>query len=138
MGNSKIVKKYTNGEITVVWEPAKCSHSGICVRGLSNVFDNKARPWINMEGADSQTIINQVNHCPSGALSILGKENEPSTTTNVELMTDGPLIIDGNIKMTHGEGSVILKNKKTAFCRCGASQKKPFCDGSHNKIEFKG
>ena len=33
--------KYTNGEVTVVWKPGVCIHSGICVKGLPEVFDNK-------------------------------------------------------------------------------------------------
>jgi len=138
MAEGKIIKKYTNGEITVVWEPSKCIHVGNCVRGLPSVFDNKAKPWVNIEGADSQAIIDQVAKCPSGALSILGKENEPTGKTHVQIMPNGPLVIDGEVKLTQGGGSVLLKNKKTAFWRCGASAKKPFCDGSHNTIEFKG
>ncbi len=64
--NSK--KEYSNGEVTITWELKKCSHSGNCVRGLHSVFDNKARPWINSEGATTEEIVNQINKCPSGAL----------------------------------------------------------------------
>ena len=141
MDKSKIVKKYSNGEVTVIWEPGKCIHAGNCVRGLPEVFDAKARPWINIEGADSKSIINQVRDCPSGALSILGNEKsdaQPSSNTQVELMKNGPMVIDGEIKLTQADGSVILKNKKTAFCRCGASSRKPYCDGSHTSAGFVG
>ena len=68
MGIEKI--NYSNGEITVVWEPQKCIHSGICARGLQGVFDPKRRPWIDMSAADSQAITDQVRKCPSGALRI--------------------------------------------------------------------
>ncbi len=61
---------YTNGEITVVWQPKKCIHSGVCVRGLQQVFDPGRRPWIDMAAADSQAITDQVSKCPSGALRI--------------------------------------------------------------------
>ncbi len=141
MDNSKIVKKYSNGEVTVVWEPSKCIHAGNCVRGLPEVFNAKAKPWINIEGADTQSIISQVNDCPSGALSILEKEvakPDSQSNTQVELMKNGPLVIDGEIKLTQADGSEILKNKKTAFCRCGASSRKPYCDGSHTKAGFIG
>ena len=70
-----IIKKYSNGEITVVWEPAKCIHSTICFNGLPNVFNPNKRPWVNIEGADSNTIVDQVKACPSGALSYF-KNNE--------------------------------------------------------------
>ena len=62
-------KNYTNGEITVVWQPKKCIHSAICFRGLPQVFDPRVHPWVNIEGAETERIINQVTHCPSGALS---------------------------------------------------------------------
>lgn len=65
-----IVKRYSNGEITVVWQPSLCVHSGICVRGLPKVFDPRRRPWVVLDGFDSDTITNQVEACPSGALSI--------------------------------------------------------------------
>lgn len=63
--------KYTNDEVTVVWKPDLCMHSGNCVRGLQEVFNPKASPWINIHGATSDKIIDQVKKCPSGALSIL-------------------------------------------------------------------
>jgi uncharacterized Fe-S cluster protein YjdI len=63
---------YTNGEITVVWKPGICSHSVICFKGLSEVFDPRRRPWIVMGNADTASIIAQVKKCPSGALSIEG------------------------------------------------------------------
>lgn len=62
--------KYANEDITVVWKPELCKHSGRCVTQLPSVFDLKAHPWINAKGADTQIIIDQVNKCPTGALSI--------------------------------------------------------------------
>ena len=61
---------YSNGEITVVWKPNLCIHSGNCVRGLKEVFDNSRIPWIDVSKAETQRIIEQVKKCPSGALSI--------------------------------------------------------------------
>lgn len=67
---------YTNGEITIAWKPDLCIHSGICARGLSEVFDPRRRPWIEMDKATSQQITYQVKKCPSGALSIAKKITE--------------------------------------------------------------
>jgi uncharacterized Fe-S cluster protein YjdI len=64
-----ITKRYDNSEITVIWQPDLCQHSANCVKGLPQVFDPKAKPWINIHGADTETIIKQVQQCPSGALS---------------------------------------------------------------------
>jgi putative redox protein len=62
--------KYANDDITVVWKPELCKHSGRCVTQLPSVFDLKAHPWINAKGAGTAAIIEQVNKCPTGALSI--------------------------------------------------------------------
>jgi len=62
-------KTYTNGEITVIWKPRVCIHSGKCVQGLGPVFNVNARPWINMQGSGSDSMVKQVEQCPSGALS---------------------------------------------------------------------
>lgn len=66
--------EYSNDEITVIWRPDVCTHSGKCVRGLGEVFDVKAKPWINMLGAESERIIQQVEACPSKALTWKKKE----------------------------------------------------------------
>lgn len=44
---------YSNGEITVVWKPGLCIHSGNCARGLVRVFDPGRRPWIDLSHASS-------------------------------------------------------------------------------------
>lgn len=62
--------EYTNGETTVVWRPDLCIHSGICARGLPEVFRPRQRPWIEMTQATTEKIIAQVKKCPSGAISI--------------------------------------------------------------------
>ncbi len=56
-----ITKKYDNGEITVVWQPGLCIHSARCVKGLPEVFNTTSKPWINIDGADSETIVSQIN-----------------------------------------------------------------------------
>jgi uncharacterized Fe-S cluster protein YjdI len=61
--------KYSNGKVTIVWKPDLCIHSGICARGLPEVFKPKEKPWITPEGSDTEKIIEQVKKCPSGALS---------------------------------------------------------------------
>lgn len=62
-------KEYTNGEITVIWKPEACAHSGNCVRGLSEVFKPGERPWIRIGKASSEEIKRTIDTCPSGALS---------------------------------------------------------------------
>jgi len=65
----EVTKEYTNGEVTVVWKNSLCIHSAKCVRGLPGVFNTQQSPWINMNGATTDEIVEQVNKCPSGALS---------------------------------------------------------------------
>lgn len=66
-----ITMKYSNGEVTVIWKPSLCIHSGKCVRGLPLVFDPRRKPWIDVKAATTLEIVEQVKHCPSGALSFL-------------------------------------------------------------------
>jgi len=73
MDPKNIIKEYTNGEVTIVWQSAKCQHSGNCIRNLSSVFRPKESPWIKIDGASGEEIIHAVSKCPSGALSIKDK-----------------------------------------------------------------
>lgn len=137
-------KHYTNGEITIAWKPDACIHSALCWHGLLEVFDPRKRPWINMEGAGTEAIIAQVEKCPSGALSWYRNTGEAippehiDVETIVEATLNGPLMVYGNIRVKDAAGNETTKHKVTAFCRCGASGNKPYCDGSHRKVDFKG
>ncbi len=62
--------EYSNGEITILWKPELCTHSGICVKTLPQVYNPKERPWVKPENATTEELINQVAKFPSGALSI--------------------------------------------------------------------
>ena len=66
---------YTNGEITVVWQPLLCAHTGICLRGLPAVFDRTRIPWVDIKAATTDEILKQVERCPSGALSYVMRED---------------------------------------------------------------
>jgi uncharacterized Fe-S cluster protein YjdI len=136
-------KEYSNGEVTVVWKPDLCIHSENCFKGLPSVFDPDKRPWIDIEGASTSEIVEQVKKCPSGALStFMNNKKEADEAIQeeqiVEVAQDGPLMVYGNIRVKLANGDEMTKHRTTAFCRCGASSNKPFCDGSHKKIGFKG
>lgn len=141
---------YTNGEVTVVWKPNVCIHATHCWKGLIEVFNPRERPWVKMDGASTEKIIEQVSKCPSGALSYFLNEKEiPAETPNdaipqveqitkVKVAADGPYLINSECLIIHSDGREETKTGTIALCRCGASANKPYCDGSHRKIEFKG
>ena len=88
MGVTDITKKYTNGEVTIVWKPALCIHSKNCwndVIGMPHVFNPFKKPWIKIEADSTEKIIDQVKKCPSGALSyyLNSDEGEESNTTEL-------------------------------------------------------
>jgi len=139
-----IIKKYSNGEVTIVWKPALCIHSTLCWKGidaLPEVFDPRVRPWIRANASNTERIIAQVNKCPSKALSIV-MNNEPmnkevtSTDHIVEALPNGPLLVYGNFTLKVSNGIERKEAKVTALCRCGASANKPYCDGAHVAINF--
>lgn len=141
MSNPALVKEYSNGEVTIVWQPAKCIHSTLCFRGLPQVFNPQQRPWVKVEAASTERLIEQVKSCPSGALSYkMDQANTQAAVPNaavvkVRLAPNGPLIVQGTIELQDKTGSIIT-HTTTALCRCGASANKPYCDGSHQRVGF--
>lgn len=138
----EVIKRYNKDDLTVVWQNAKCIHSKKCFSGLSEVFNPDNRPWIQLDNAAAEAIISQVKKCPSGALSIEGdkmKEDTKDTSINstkVTVTKGGPLLVKGDLTIELASGETVEKTGVTALCRCGASANKPYCDGSHQNIEF--
>ena len=134
-----VEKKYPVAEgLTVVWRPERCMHARHCWKELPAVFDPQKRPWVDVKGANPDAIAAQVRRCPSGALSLEGDaEPTPAEPLTVEVSADGPLLINGPVRVKGADGQVRALNK-TALCRCGGSANKPFCDGAHRRNGFKG
>ncbi|MBL7858128.1 MAG: (4Fe-4S)-binding protein [Cyclobacteriaceae bacterium] len=66
-----IKKEYSNGEVTVIWQPRKCVHSANCIRNLAQVFRPLEQPWVRLEFGSTKEISDTVDQCPSGALSLV-------------------------------------------------------------------
>jgi uncharacterized Fe-S cluster protein YjdI len=143
--DKEITKEYSNGELTVVWKPKKCIHSAMCVKTLPEVYKPSEKPWITPENATTTALKSQIKECPSGALTYYmknetmeEKESIEASATEINVAKNGPLKIKGNLEIQLASGEVVTREGITGFCRCGASENKPFCDGSHRKIDFIG
>jgi uncharacterized Fe-S cluster protein YjdI len=154
-------KLYSTSEIEVSWEPDLCIHSGKCVQGSARVFNPRRRPWIELQHESADRILEIVSHCPSGALKARrlspGEQgrNEEGTDPRVGGPVDsptggqammpvitasknGPLLVEFACVVKDADGNVVREIQKGAFCRCGQSSTKPFCDGTHKKVNFQG
>lgn len=138
----KITKKYTNGDITVVWKPRLCVHSAICFTELPKVFIPYERPWVNMKAASTEEIMDTVSRCPTQALSYYyNNEKEVTKKTDkssaeISLIKNGPIVVKGSFKLTDTDGNEIVTENNAVLCRCGYTKNSPFCDGSHVMHDF--
>jgi uncharacterized Fe-S cluster protein YjdI len=142
----KFIKHYTNGEVTIVWKSDLCTHVAYCFTELPEVFDPSERPWINANGASTQRIIEQVNRCPTGALTFFYNDesrnekpaaDEEKSSVRIEIMHNGPVVIKGKSVLVDKDKKEKKFDSMLALCRCGKSKNQPQCDGSHfaNKFE---
>jgi uncharacterized Fe-S cluster protein YjdI len=142
MASKERVIEYEGDGVTVIWKPHLCIHSEKCVNGLPEVFKPKEKRWIQTEHATAERIINQIKQCPSGALAYKNQnmpdQNQASSSAaKITIFQNGPLMCEGPIVITKPDGTTEEK-AKAAFCRCGESSNKPYCDGSHQKVNFQG
>jgi CDGSH-type Zn-finger protein/uncharacterized Fe-S cluster protein YjdI len=131
--------RYASEAIVVVYDPGRCIHAAACVRGLRSVFDREQRPWVDADAAAAARIAEVVMRCPSGALTferLDGGAEEPVPCRNmITVSPDGPLYLRGELEIETSDG--VVATTRAALCRCGASERKPFCDGSHERIGFR-
>ncbi len=157
-------RKYRNGDITVYWKPSACVHASYCYRELIEVFDPGRRPWVDMNGAPTDRIIEVVDFCPTEALTWKWNDEEkngdvgPEHTNHVryrrpelinekpgesdenpvsvKIMVDGPIVIKGSFSLQYDGRNKEISDSIISLCRCGSSNHLPFCDGRHRQIGF--
>jgi uncharacterized Fe-S cluster protein YjdI len=144
----KIVKEYTNGEITVVWKPDECIHAAICFRNLPNVFKPNERPWVKINAESTDKIIKTVEDCPTDALTWRYNNIEINNNSamdenknkdlKIQITENGPIHVPAGINVIDASGKILKVGEDKYLCRCGHSKNKPFCDGAHKASEFKG
>ena len=123
--------------IDLLYSGERCIHARHCVLGLPDVFKaNVDGPWIDPDAATTEQLVTVAHMCPSGAIRYRrhdgGAEEAPPPVNLLQLRENGPLGIRAEILL---DGEPI--GMRAVLCRCGASKRKPFCDGSHNEIHFK-
>ena len=128
------VYTYEGDDVTVTWDQKRCIHAEACVHGLPNVFDPERRPWIEPDAADADAVEDVVMQCPTGALHLTRTGTDPETapdTNRISVSPNGPLLIHGDVELVTEDGETLLTDTRMALCRCGLSNNKPLCDGSH-------
>jgi CDGSH-type Zn-finger protein/uncharacterized Fe-S cluster protein YjdI len=76
-------------------------------------------------------------HSDSDARETPTLPQTPTPTLSIVPTTDGPLALDGAFTLRTSDGGAWHYAVKATLCRCGASNRKPFCDGSHRRIGFR-
>jgi CDGSH-type Zn-finger protein/uncharacterized Fe-S cluster protein YjdI len=72
-----------------------------------------------------------------GAVGTSADVNSPADGEfKISPAPNGPLLVSGNFRVLSSSGRVSFAGKKAALCRCGHSNNKPFCDGSHQAAGF--
>lgn len=107
--------------------PAVSHRLTLCRCGAS-----KNKPFC--DGSHNEIKFSASGEPPTGKADMLAVRDGPLA---IDPQVDGPLRVRGNMEIISGTGRVVARLESAMFCRCGASNNKPFCDGSHARVGFK-
>lgn len=117
---------------------------------LARFCDPHGRVWNLVRHTDDpearQHFLREVGDCPAGRLVARDNETgemiEPDLPPSLALVEDpslrcsGPIWVRGGVPVVGADGKTYEVRNRVTLCRCGASQNKPFCDGTHAEIGF--
>jgi CDGSH-type Zn-finger protein/uncharacterized Fe-S cluster protein YjdI len=134
-------RTYNTDHLVVHWDSTRCIHTARCLNALPNVFDVGRRPWVDIEADDADAIGAAVRTCPTGALRYErldgGPQDEPERPTVAVPIDNGPLLMEGDLRIVDDEGQTIAEEYRVTLCRCGRTRNQPFCDNSHLMAGFR-
>ena len=135
--------EFKGKEITIMDNVGICCHAGECTKGAPEVFfthENKKR-ISHPDKGDKEKTINVIRKCPSGSLAYKLSEklyDQYFSEEEIFIAKDGPLHVRGGVALNGDSAKELVSKEHYALCRCGKSKNKPFCDGTHFKVGFKG
>ena len=131
---------YTGEEIDVSWDSRLCIHIGECGYASGELFVGGREPWCQPNLVSTDETRDVVSRCPSGALSYQMKDasatEKPAAENTVQVAYNGPLYVQGDLEIEDAANDMPGIKRRVAFCRCGLSNNKPFCDNSHTGGKF--
>ena len=130
------VETVASRDITVSFDSGRCIHSRHCVLDAPRVFQaNTPGQWIHPDAMPAEAVAAVAQSCPSGAIRYErhdgGADESAPEVNQLRVRENGPyalhaeLVVDG-----------VDDGFRATLCRCGMSQKKPWCDGSHVAAGF--
>ena len=139
------IEVVTGKEATIHFDAQQCIHSRSCVLSHPDVFvPNVVGAWIHPDAQPVAELVRIAQNCPSGAITVVrhsaGTTGSVDTANSnghpivniVRVRENGPLAVEAELLF----GGQLQNNPRAALCRCGQSQNKPFCDGSHVAAAF--
>lgn len=114
------------GELLLRGAPMAGVRATLCRCGMS-----KNKPFC--DGAHVEAGFRATGEPEAREAPALEVRNGP---VDLQPLPDGPLKIAGNLEVVSGTGRTVNKVRQAFFCRCGQSQNKPYCDGSHKAAGF--
>jgi CDGSH-type Zn-finger protein/uncharacterized Fe-S cluster protein YjdI len=129
------IEEVRGKRVLLRFETKKCIHSRQCVLSRPDVFvPNVVGEWLHPDAATPDELLELAHACPSGAVTIErldGGAGEHAPLVNVSrIRENGPYAVHGELEIA-GKPAF-----RATLCRCGASQNKPYCDGSHTAAGF--
>jgi CDGSH-type Zn-finger protein/uncharacterized Fe-S cluster protein YjdI len=125
------------GKLVVIrFDAQKCIHSRGCVLSRPDVFvPNVQGEWIHPDAATPDEVAELAHDCPSGAITYErldgGPQEAPPRVNVARVRENGPLALRGELVI---DGVACTR---ATLCRCGQSQRKPYCDGSPTAAGFR-
>lgn len=132
---------YPGDAISVDWNERLCIHIAECGRAKGELFVGGRQPWCQPDLVALEDVVDVVERCPSGALTYKAKNQTvkeiPEKENTVMVSYNGPYFVRGDLDIEASPGNMKGIAFRAALCRCGASKNKPFCDNSHETINFR-
>lgn len=131
-------RAFPGSGLTLTDDITLCSHAGFCNDEITDVWE---RMQTSADPAVRAKIEGIVSRCPSGRLALARDDAtpvEPAFEPCVVVERDGPYWVRGGVPITSTDGQPWESRNRVTLCRCGGSANKPFCDGTHEEIGFRG
>lgn len=134
-------KTFVGRDVDVTWDTRLCIHVAECGRAGGGLFVGGRKPWCQPDLATPADVVDVVERCPTGSLSHQdrhgGRVEVAAAENTVHVACNGPLFVRGELNIANAPEDMPGVKFRAALCRCGASKNKPFCDNSHESVDFR-